>query len=97
MEACSKGFEDAAETYLDELAVVAARPADLPPTLSENVMRGGAIAKFISENEQCFDDGEPRFQLTGPYSRMDPVMEVLEGSLTPDPFKDMTPSQLYKR
>jgi len=97
MEACSKGFEDAAEIYLHELAVVAARPADLPPTFSENVMRGGAIAKFISENEQCFDDGEPRFQLTGPYSRMDPVMEVVEGSLTPDPFKDMTPSQLYKR
>jgi hypothetical protein len=74
MKACSKGFESAAAIYLRELDQEEPEDSFYNPYLG----LGGAVKKFMSDNSQCFEEGTPRFPLSGTYSNDASVKQVLE-------------------
>ena len=74
MKACSKGFESAAAIYLRELDQEEPEDSFYNPYLG----LGGAVRKFMSDNSQCFEEGTPRFPLSGTHSNNASVKQVLE-------------------
>jgi hypothetical protein len=75
MDACSRGFEAAAQRYVEEYKGRRDRR-----NAYYLFFHGGAVGSFVDDNRDCFKEGAPRFSLTGPYSRHNGVRKVLKNN-----------------